>query len=79
MVRERPVTYRDFVRVLAHLGFQQRSSAGGSHEQWVHDGPPFRKVTVDKHHAPFHRTLLKLMLAQAQLSKDRFFSILDRL
>lgn len=80
MVRERPVTDREFKAVLKHLGFEPRAQKSTSHEQWVAvRGGAFFKVTVDSHHAPYHRELLKNMLKQAGLSKDQFFRILDRL
>lgn len=74
MTRERPVTYKEFTAILRSKGFTMRPSTGTSHEQWVRDNAHgFRKVTVDKHHAPFHRNMLKLMLRQAGWSKSQFF------
>lgn len=41
----------------------------------VRNGQPFRyKVTVDEHHAPFHRDLLKSMINQAGVTRDEFYS-----
>ncbi|UHQ19507.1 type II toxin-antitoxin system HicA family toxin [Lysobacter sp. KIS68-7] len=78
--RERPVKDDEFKRVLSHLGFTCRPKSGTSHEQWVKgEGRDFRRVTVDAHHAPYSRGLLKLMLHQAGLSKRDFFAILERL
>ncbi len=80
MVRERPVSDREFKKVLLHLGFEPRSKKGTSHEQWVKmTGREFWRVTVDPHHEPYHRELLALMLKQAGLSKSKFFEILDSL
>ncbi|TAM59329.1 MAG: type II toxin-antitoxin system HicA family toxin [Rhodanobacter sp.] len=80
MVRERPVTDREFKAVLKALGFVGRPQKGTSHELWVcGEGKDYRRVTVDAHHAPYHRQLLKLMLHDAGLSKDQFFRLLDRL
>ncbi len=80
MVKERPVTHKEFKAVLKHLGFEPRPQKGTSHEQWVFDdGKTFLKVTLDEHNAPYHRRILKLMLNQAGLSKDRFFDLLDQL
>ncbi len=80
MGRERPVTHKEFVAVLKHLGFEARPQNGTSHVQWVRSEPgPFRKVTVDSHHAPYHRTLLSSMLNQAGISKKDFFKLLATL
>jgi len=81
MVRERPVTDREFKAVLRALGFSPRpQQSGSSHEQWTTgQGREYRRVTVDAHHAPYHRQLLKMMLKQAGLSKAEFFSLLDKL
>jgi len=81
MVRERPVTDREFKAVLRALGFSPRpQQSGSSHEQWTkNSGGEYRRVTVDSHHAPYHRQLLKMMLTQAGLSKAEFFRLLDRL
>lgn len=76
MTRERPVTDREFKAVLKKLGFEPRARKSTSHEQWVKGT---RRVTVDAHHAPYHRMLLKLMLRQAGLSKRQFFRLLDEL
>jgi predicted RNA binding protein YcfA (HicA-like mRNA interferase family) len=65
-----PLSYRDVVIGLKALGFTQRPQKGTSHEQWE-AGDPFRKVTVSKHHEPFHRELLNSMIKQAGVSKKR--------
>ena len=80
MTRERPVTDRELKQVLQHLGFSPRDKKGGSHEQWVRgDGKDFRRVTVDSHHAPYHRKLLAMMLRDAGIGKRDFFRLLDQL
>ena len=80
MTRERPVTDKEFKAVLLQLGFAARPRKGTSHEQWVRDDAQgFFRVTVDSHHAPYHRKLLKLMLRDAGISKANFFSHLDQL
>ena len=80
MTRERPVTDKEFKAVLASLGFAPRTRKGTSHEQWVRDDDRgFYRVTVDSHHAPYHRKLLKLMLHDAGISKTAFFELLDNL
>lgn len=73
---ERPVSDREFKKVLRYLGYSPLPRTGTSHEKWVKDG---RLVVVDSHHQPYHRKLLKLMLAQAGISKRDFFALLDRL
>lgn len=78
MVRERPVTDKEFKSVLKKIGFEPRAQKGTSHEQWVRDDASgFRRVTVDPHHQPYHRKLLKMMLHQAGISKAEFFDLLD--
>ncbi|MFN6506314.1 type II toxin-antitoxin system HicA family toxin [Xanthomonas translucens] len=77
MARERPVTDKEFKEVLRILGFTPQPKKGTSHEQWVKDeGSSYKRVTVDPHHAPYHRQLLKLMLSQAGITKDQFFKLL---
>lgn len=75
---ERPVEYREFTKVLVYLGFEPLPRTGTSHEKWrrPRDG---RVVIVDEPKAPFHRSLLRLMLHQADVSKKDFFRILERL
>lgn len=73
---ERPVTDREFKRVLRHLGFEPKPRTGTSHEKWTRDG---RIVIVDSHHAPYARRLLAAMLHQAGISKNDFFKLLDEL
>jgi len=78
MVRERPVTDREFKAVLRKLGFTPLPRKGTSHEQWTKgSGKDYRRVTVDAHHAPYHRQLLNMMLKQAGISKADFFQLLD--
>lgn len=80
MVRERPVTHKEFKAVLKRLGYEPRPQRATSHEHWVlDDGKVFRKVTLDEHNSPYHRRVLALMLSQAGLSKSDFFSLLDSL
>ena len=74
---ERPVSYREFTSVLRELGFEPKPRTGTSHEKWARpsDG---RMVIVDEPKSPFHRSLLKLMLNQAGISKRDFFALLSR-
>ncbi|MBH1486529.1 type II toxin-antitoxin system HicA family toxin [Stenotrophomonas maltophilia] len=79
MVKERPVTHREFTAVLKHLGFKPRPQNGTSHVHWVKEaGGGIQKVTVDEHNSPYHRRMLKLMMAQAGLSKKDFFELLEQ-
>lgn len=75
----RPIEYKEVIVGLKALGFARRPGKSTSHEQWikdvVRDGRPYRyKVTVDRHHAPFHRELLKSMINQSGVSKSEFYA-----
>lgn len=78
------LTYTEVVSGLKKLGFSKRKNKSTAHEQWV-ASDPFRKVTVDKHIAPFTRELVKAMANQAgvsakefcRLCKDKNYHILD--
>ncbi|EOX9028463.1 type II toxin-antitoxin system HicA family toxin [Pseudomonas aeruginosa] len=74
--RYRPLTYREVTGVLKKLGFTLRNQEG-SHEQWVREGSPFRKVTVDKPKSPFHGDLIRYMALQAGVTKKEFYSLVD--
>jgi len=63
--------YNEVVRGLKKLGFYKRANKSTAHEQWVADDP-FRKVTVDKHVAPFAVQLVKSMAKQAGVSVKHF-------
>jgi predicted RNA binding protein YcfA (HicA-like mRNA interferase family) len=78
MSRKRvPLEARDVKRILAALGFSFRSQKG-SHEQWVREGTPFRKVTLDCPKAPFSHFLIDSMARQAGVSVAEFYAALDR-
>ncbi|MBE0399008.1 type II toxin-antitoxin system HicA family toxin [Halomonas sp. FME1] len=79
-MRERPVTEREFVAVLKELGFKHKRTSG-SHEQWEHllFNHKRRMVSVDGHHAPFTKSLLKSMINQAGLSKKEFLKCLEHI
>jgi predicted RNA binding protein YcfA (HicA-like mRNA interferase family) len=73
------LTAKEVCRGLKVLGFVKRQNKATSHQQWVKDGlkngKPFRwKVTVDKHHAPFHKSLLASMIHQSGVSKKAFYA-----
>ncbi|WP_423836799.1 type II toxin-antitoxin system HicA family toxin [Stutzerimonas stutzeri] len=74
--RYKPLTYKEVIGVLKKLGFTFRNQEG-SHEQWVREGNPFRKVTVDKPKQPFCGDLIKYMCLQAGVTKKQFYSKLD--
>lgn len=74
--RHRPLTYKEVIGVLKKLGFSFRNQEG-SHEQWVKEGSPFRKVTVDKPKQPFHGDLIRYMCLQAGVTKKQFYSLVD--
>ena len=65
------LTYSEVTTGLKKLGFIKRKNKSTAHEQWVAENP-FRKVTVDKHTAPFSRFLVKSMAEQAELSVREF-------
>jgi predicted RNA binding protein YcfA (HicA-like mRNA interferase family) len=69
-----PVEYRDIIRLLKHLGFTQRPNKATSHEQWIREGPPFRKVTVDRPKSPFGPKLVAYMANQMGLSKRELYN-----
>lgn len=76
----RPVTYREFIKVLKELGFELKSHNGTSHEQWQHinfNGSR-RLVSVSGHHAPYAKWLLVSMLRQAGLSKKELISCIRK-
>ncbi|MDM8547182.1 type II toxin-antitoxin system HicA family toxin [Candidatus Venteria ishoeyi] len=68
------LTYRDVIKGLKKLGFEKRKNKSTAHEQWVANDP-FRKVTVDKHIAPFSEFLIKSMAKQAGVSTNEFCSL----
>jgi predicted RNA binding protein YcfA (HicA-like mRNA interferase family) len=63
--------YSEVVAGLKKLGFYKRPNKSTAHEQWVTD-EPFRKVTVDKHEAPFDKYLVESMAKQAGLNTHEF-------
>lgn len=75
--KHHPLEYHQVAKALDKLGFEKRDHNGTSHEQWVPKDPnaPFRKVTVDKPKAPFHRDLIKWMCQQAGVSKKKFYEL----
>ena len=66
--------YSEVARGLKKLGFTKRPNKSTAHEQWVAQDP-FRKVTVDKHVAPFSKTLISSMAKQANLPIREFCRI----
>lgn len=68
-----PLTAKEVRRILTNLGFRLRNTES-SHENWVRDEPtPFRKVTVDGHHAPFSHRLIESMARQAGVTVREFY------
>jgi len=65
------LTYSEVVSGLKKLSFYKRKNKSTAHEQWVCD-LPFKKVTVDKHIAPFSEYLIKSMAKQAGVSLNEF-------
>lgn len=61
---KRPLTCKEVKQILRNLGFVYRNTEG-SHENWVREGAPRRKVTVDCPKAPFSDFLIGSMARQA--------------
>lgn len=71
-----PLKYKEIITGLKALGFKMKPKTGTSHEQWIRvDSRGKYLVTVDKHHAPFSRDLIKSMARQAGLNSKKFHSI----
>lgn len=70
-----PLTYKEVVRALRRMGFSMKPKTATSHEQWIKKtGSDKWLVTVDKHHAPFDKTLIKSMARQAGMTTKAFHS-----
>lgn len=71
-----PLKYDEVVRALKAMGFEMKTKTGTSHEQWIRiaDGKKYL-VTVDKHHAPFSRDLIKSMAKQAGINHRKFHAL----
>ena len=69
-----PLEYRDVVRGLKRMGFEERKQKATSHAQWVKfaNGRIF-KVTVDRPKAPYGPILILSMASQAGVSKKEFY------
>jgi predicted RNA binding protein YcfA (HicA-like mRNA interferase family) len=65
------LTYKEVVTGLKKLGFQLQPKKSTAHEQWIADAPK-RRVTVDKHQAPFNLFLVKSMADQADVPVREF-------
>ena len=75
---KRPLTAKEVRQIAKALGFVKGSTHGG-HEHWTRDTPPpFRKLTIDAHIAPFSDYLIKCMASQAGVSIRDFYEALDR-
>lgn len=74
---KRPLEVREVKTILKNLGFEYREQRG-SHEQWVSNGKPFRKVTVDCPKAPFSHVLISSMARQAGVSVRDFYDALEK-
>ena len=71
------VTHKEAVKALKSLGFEKKKSKATSHEQWEKlcpgQNPARRKVTLDAHNSPYHRELLRSIIAQSGVSKKEFY------
>lgn len=73
-----PLKYEEVIRGLKKMGFEMKPRSGTSHEQWILKSSKGKwVVTVDQHHAPFSKDLIKSMAKQAGI-KDRHFHALCR-
>lgn len=70
---ERPVKHSEMANLLRRLGFTCiRTNA--SHEHWEGSYAGQRRlVTLDKHHSPYHRGLLRDIRNQIGMSKEELF------
>lgn len=73
MSKWKPLTCKEVKAILRNLGFVYRNTEG-SHENWIKDGPPFRKVTVDCPKAPFSPILIGFMVQQSGVTKKQFYA-----
>ncbi|HGD3355421.1 TPA: type II toxin-antitoxin system HicA family toxin [Morganella morganii] len=70
-----PLTYREITTGLKKLGFTLKRTTS-SHEQWEKkDGSTKWLVTVDEHHSPFSRDLIKSMARQAGVNSKLFHAL----
>ncbi|MGQ5554659.1 MULTISPECIES: type II toxin-antitoxin system HicA family toxin [Proteus] len=70
-----PLTHKELVYGLKSLGFSLNRTKG-SHEQWVKvSGGGKWVVTVDGHHSPFSRDLIKSMAKQAGVKAKNFHAL----
>ncbi len=71
-----PLKYKEVIYGLKALGFEMKPKTGTSHEQWIKKSNNTKwVVTVDKHHAPFSRDLIKSMARQAGVDSKSFHSL----
>ncbi|MCB2263311.1 MAG: type II toxin-antitoxin system HicA family toxin [Candidatus Thiosymbion ectosymbiont of Robbea hypermnestra] len=67
------LTYKEVVTGLKKLGFKKQPGKSTAHEQWkTADSFPSKKVTVDKHLAPFDKELVHAMAKQAGVPVREF-------
>lgn len=75
-----PITCKELKLILSYLKFIPQKRTGTSHEQWIKEENGRRyKVTVDCPKAPFSQELIKIMAAQAGITKKDFYAILKKL
>lgn len=71
-----PLKYDEVIRGLRMMGFVMKPKTGTSHEQWIKIADDKKYVvTVDKHHAPFSRDLIKSMARQAGVNDRKFHAL----
>ena len=73
---KRPLRSAEVRNILKNLGFTPRPQKGTSHEHWVREGEPFRKVTLSAHNEPFDDFIVSSMARQAGVSVRAFYEAL---
>ena len=73
---KRPLRAAEVRKILKALGFLARSQKGTSHEHWVKDASPFRKVTLSAHNEPFDDFIVSSMARQAGVTVREFYDAL---
>jgi predicted RNA binding protein YcfA (HicA-like mRNA interferase family) len=73
---KRPLRSAEVRNILKNLGFTPRPQKGTSHEHWVREGEPFRKVTLSAHNEPFDDFIVSSMARQAGVSVWAFYEAL---
>lgn len=78
MGKKAPLKHKDAETALKNLGFIKQDTKSTSHTQWKKyfpgRKPSMRKVTLDQHNSPYHRSLLKNIANQAGVSVAELYA-----